>query len=178
MLDDAAFAAWSRVAETLLGPGDERGRSIRRTSSRTTSEDDRRATATRFVAAALWANPENAGTQTTGGAWRWQPGDPRAVGEVVTTLSSANRNAMPRRNAADRPPQFRRGVAVQVLCWLRGIRRRGPCRGDRRVCGRRARPLCDLGDESAGEADSIHKIASETPANSTNRSASRIDSRV
>ena len=27
----------------------------------------------------LWANPETAGTQTTGGAWRWQPGDPRAV---------------------------------------------------------------------------------------------------
>ena len=81
VLDDAAFAAWARVFETLLGPGDERGRSIRRTSI----EDDvgdllpLRDVDEICLQRTLWANPENAGTQTTGGAWRWQPGDPRAV---------------------------------------------------------------------------------------------------
>ena len=80
VLDDAAFGAWSRVFETLLGPGDEWT-----IDPETLEEDDvgdllpLRDVDEICLPRTLWANPENAGTQTTGGAWRWQPGDPRAV---------------------------------------------------------------------------------------------------
>ena len=80
VVDDVAFASWSRVAETLLGPGDEWT-----IDPETLEEDDvgdllpLRDVDEICLPRTLWANPENAGTQTTGGAWRWQPGDPRAV---------------------------------------------------------------------------------------------------
>ena len=80
VLDDAAFDAWFRVFETLLGPGDEWT-----IDPETLEEDDvgdllpLRDVDEICLPRTLWANPENAGTQTTGGAWRWQPGDPRAV---------------------------------------------------------------------------------------------------
>ena len=80
VLDDAAFGAWSCVAETLLGPGDEWT-----IDPENLIEDDvgdllpLRDVDEICLPRTLWANPENAGTQTTGGAWRWQPGDPQAV---------------------------------------------------------------------------------------------------
>ena len=81
VVDDAAFASWSRVAETLLGPGNDEWT----IDPETLEEDDvgdllpLRDVDEICLPRTLWANPENAGTQTTGGAWRWQPGDPRAV---------------------------------------------------------------------------------------------------
>jgi len=80
VLDDAAFASWSRVFETLLGPGDE----WTIDPSKLVADDVGDLLPLCDVdeiclPRTLWANPENAGTQTTGGAWRWQPGDPRAV---------------------------------------------------------------------------------------------------
>ena len=80
VLGDDTFAAWSCVFETLLGPGDEWT-----IDPETLEEDDvgdllpLRDVDEICLPRTLWANPENAGTQTTGGAWRWQPGDPRAV---------------------------------------------------------------------------------------------------
>ncbi len=82
VLDDAAFASWSRVFETLLGPGADDAWTI---DPENLIEDDvgdvlpLRGVDEICLPRTLWANPENAGTQTTGGAWRWQPGDPRAV---------------------------------------------------------------------------------------------------
>ena len=82
VVDDAAFASWSRVAETLLGPGADDAWTI---DPEELVEDDvgdllpLRDVDEICLPRTLWANPENAGTQTTGGAWRWQPGDPRAV---------------------------------------------------------------------------------------------------
>ena len=81
VVDDAAFAAWSRVFETLLGPGndewtiDPEGLVVDDVGDLLPLRDVDEICLPRT----LWANPENAGTQTTGGAWRWQPGDPRAV---------------------------------------------------------------------------------------------------
>ena len=79
VLDDAAFASWSRVAETLLGPGDE----WTIDPSKLVEDDVGDVLPLRDVdeiclPRTLWAT-ESAGTRTTGGAWRWQPGDPRAV---------------------------------------------------------------------------------------------------
>ena len=80
VLGDDTLAAWARVAATLLGPGDEWT-----IDPETLEEDDvgdllpLRDVDEICLPRTLWANPENAGTQTTGGAWRWQPGDPRAV---------------------------------------------------------------------------------------------------
>ena len=82
VVDDVAFASWSRVAETLLGPGADDAWTI---DPEELVEDDvgdllpLRDVDEICLPRTLWANPENAGTQTTGGAWRWQPGDPRAV---------------------------------------------------------------------------------------------------
>ena len=81
VLGDDTFAAWSRVAETLLGPGNDEWTID---PSKLVEDDVGDLLPLRDVdeiclPRTLWANPENAGTQTTGGAWRWQPGDPRAV---------------------------------------------------------------------------------------------------
>ena len=82
VLGDDTFAAWARVAATLLGPGDGHAWTI---NPEDLVEDDvgdllpLRDVDEICLPRTLWANPENAGTQTTGGAWRWQPGDPRAV---------------------------------------------------------------------------------------------------
>ena len=80
VVDDAAFATWSRVFETLLGPGDEWT-----IDPETLEEDDvgdllpLRDVDEICLPRTLWAT-EAAGTRTEGGgAWRWQPGDPRAV---------------------------------------------------------------------------------------------------
>ena len=82
VLGDDTFAAWARVAATLLGPDDGHAWTI---NPEDLVEDDfgdllpLRDVDEICLPRTLWANPENAGTQTTGGAWRWQPGDPRAV---------------------------------------------------------------------------------------------------
>ena len=82
VLGDDTFAAWARVAATLLGPGADDAWTI---DPEELVEDDvgdllpLRDVDEICLPRTLWANPENAGTQTTGGAWRWQPGDPRAV---------------------------------------------------------------------------------------------------
>ena len=81
VVDDAAFASWSRVAETLLGPGADDAWTI--DPSKLVADDVGDVLPLRDVeelglARTLWAT-ERAGTRTTGGAWRWQPGDPRAV---------------------------------------------------------------------------------------------------
>ena len=81
ILDDAAFAAWSRVLETLLGPGVDGAWTI---DPENLIEDDvgdvlpLRGVDEICLPRTLWAT-EAAGTRTEGGAWRWQPGDPRAV---------------------------------------------------------------------------------------------------
>ena len=81
VLDDAAFAAWSRVFETLLGPGADDAWTI---DPEELVEDDvgdllpLRDVDEICLPRTLWAT-EAAGTRTEGGAWRWQPGDPRAV---------------------------------------------------------------------------------------------------
>ena len=69
VLDDAAFASWSRVFETLLGPGDE----WTIDPSKLVADDVGDLLPLCDVdeiclPRTLWANPENAGTQTTGGA--------------------------------------------------------------------------------------------------------------
>ena len=79
VLDDAAFASWSRVFETLLGPGDE----WTIDPSKLVADDVGDLLPLCDVdeiclPRTLWAT-EAAGTRTEGGAWRWQPGDPRAV---------------------------------------------------------------------------------------------------
>ena len=82
VLGDDTFAAWARVAATLLGPDDGHAWTI---NPEDLVEDDvgdllpLRDVDEICLPRTLWANPENAGTQTTGGEWRWQPGDPRAV---------------------------------------------------------------------------------------------------
>ena len=82
VLGDDTLAAWARVAATLLGPDDGHAWTI---NPEDLVEDDvgdllpLRDVDEICLPRTLWANPENAGTQTTGGAWRWQPGDPRAV---------------------------------------------------------------------------------------------------
>ena len=82
VLGDDAFAAWARVAATLLGPGDGPAWTINPEDLVVDDVGDvlpLRDVDEICLPRTLWANPENAGTQTTGGAWRWQPGDPRAV---------------------------------------------------------------------------------------------------
>ena len=81
VLGDDTFAAWSRVAETLLGPGADDAWTI---DPENLIEDDvgdvlpLRDVEELGLPRTLWAT-ERAGTRTEGGAWRWQPGDPRAV---------------------------------------------------------------------------------------------------
>jgi hypothetical protein len=80
VVDDSAFASWSRVFETLLGPGNDEWTID---PSKLVEDDVGDVLPLRDVEElglprTLWAT-ERAGTRTTGGAWRWQPGDPRAV---------------------------------------------------------------------------------------------------
>ena len=82
VLGDDTFAAWARVAATLLGPGDGHAWTI---NPEDLVEDDfgdllpLRDVDEICLPRTLWAT-EAAGTRTEGGgAWRWQPGDPRAV---------------------------------------------------------------------------------------------------
>ena len=81
VLGDDAFAAWARVAATLLGPDDGDAWTI--DPSKLVEDDVGDVLPLRDVEElglprTLWAT-ERAGTRTEGGAWRWQPGDPRAV---------------------------------------------------------------------------------------------------
>ena len=80
VVDDGTFAAWARVFETLLGPGNDEWTID---PSKLVEDDVGDVLPLRDVEElrlprTLWAT-ESAGTRTTGGAWRWQPGDPRAV---------------------------------------------------------------------------------------------------
>ena len=81
VLGDDTFAAWARVAATLLGPGADDAWTI---DPEELVEDDvgdllpLRDVEELGLPRTLWAT-ERAGTRTEGGAWRWQPGDPRAV---------------------------------------------------------------------------------------------------
>ena len=81
VLGDDTFAAWARVAATLLGPDDGHAWTI---NPEDLVEDDvgdllpLRDVDEICLPRTLWAT-ERAGTRTEGGAWRWQPGDPRAV---------------------------------------------------------------------------------------------------
>lgn len=81
VLDDAAFAAWARVAETLLGPGDDYAWTLDPAALKVDDVGDAlplRNVEEILLPRTLWAT-EAAGTRTTGGAWRWNPSDVRAV---------------------------------------------------------------------------------------------------